>query len=293
VTEWQGKLRTIRDPLDSSTPRLLDSPSPCDPVTPGSSDDPYADLPALYDLGHAHLRDDVALYLQLAQVVGDPILELGCGTGRVLGPLAAAGHRVVGVDRSVPMLERARAELERQDLAGRVTLSQGDMTEADRAPGGPFGLVLCTLNGLAHLTSASEQRAALLAARRALDPRGMLVLDLLNPTPDLLSGFDGRVVHEGARAQEDGARVDRFASRTHQPAEQRIETTLWYDVQEPKGALRRVRSEFGMRYLMRAEIELLLELTGFASWMLYGSYELDPYDDDSERLLVTAEVTAP
>ena len=172
-------------------------------------------------------------------------------------------------------------------------MTQGEMTEADRVPGGPFGLVLFTLNGLPHLTSVSEQRAALLAARQALDPRGMLVLDLLNPTPDLLSTFDGRVVHEGAWTQSDGARVDRFASRTHHPAEQRIETSLWYDVQEANGDFRRVRSEFGLRYLTRAEIELLLELTGFASWMLYGSYELDPYDDESERLLVTAEVTAP
>jgi SAM-dependent methyltransferase len=60
-------------------------------------DDPYAELPELYDLEHAGLTEDIDLYLRLAEVVGDPILELGCGTGRVLGPLAAAGNRITGV----------------------------------------------------------------------------------------------------------------------------------------------------------------------------------------------------
>ena len=74
-------------------------------------DDPYAELPELYDLEHAEFTEDVDLYLRLAEVVGDPILELGCGTGRVLAPLAAAGHRVTGIDRSRAMLDRARATL--------------------------------------------------------------------------------------------------------------------------------------------------------------------------------------
>src|SRR5215218_9993165 len=75
-------------------------------------DDPYAEIPELYDLEHAGFSEDVDLYLRLAEVVGDPILELGCGTGRVLGALAAAGNRVTGVDRSGPMLDRARSALQ-------------------------------------------------------------------------------------------------------------------------------------------------------------------------------------
>src|SRR3954453_3214199 len=65
--------------------------------------DPYAELPDLYDLEHVGFTEDIDLYLRLAEVVGDPILELGCGTGRVLGPLGAAGNGVSGIDRSKPM----------------------------------------------------------------------------------------------------------------------------------------------------------------------------------------------
>ena len=255
--------------------------------------DPYAELPELYDLEHAGFTEDVDLYLRLAEVVGDPILELGCGTGRVLGPLAAAGNRVTGLDRSRPMLDRARSMLHAQSSINSqlVTLAQGSMIEAERAPGGPFGLVIFSLNGLMHVSAMAEQRAALASARRALDPRGMLVVDLLNPTPELLTTFDGRVRHEGAWRRSDGTTVDRFSVRTQDSAEQTIDTELWYDLVDPAGYIRRIRSGFPMRYLIASELALLLELTGFVEWKIYGSYDLDPYDDGSDRLIVTAEVT--
>jgi SAM-dependent methyltransferase len=257
--------------------------------------DPYADLPELYDLEHAGFSEDIELYLRLAEVVGDPILELGCGTGRVLGPLAAAGHRITGIDRSRPMLDRARSVLQVQTHSSTnakcVTLVEGSMTEAERAPGGPFGLVIFSLNGLMHLSARVEQRAALASARRALDPRGMLVIDLLNPTPELLTSLDGRVRHEGSWRKSNGTLVDRFSVRTQDSAEQRIDTELWYDLVDPAGHIRRVRSGFPMRYLVASELALLLELTGFVEWKMYGSYDLDPYEDGSDRLIVTAEVT--
>ena len=253
--------------------------------------DPYALLPELYDLEHAPFSDDIDLYLHLAEVVGDPILELGCGTGRVLVPLAAVGHRVTGIDRSSPMLERARSAVLESGFSERVTLMEGSMTESHHAAGGPFGLVIFSLNGLMHLPARPEQRAALSAARRALDPRGMLVIDALSPNPELLATFDGRVQHEGSWRNADGMTIDRFSSRICSPAEQRIETELWYDLIDHAGNLQRVRSRFPMRYLVPSEIELMLEVVGFAEWTLYGSYDLDPYDDGSERLIVTAEVT--
>lgn len=261
---------------------------------PGMSEidhDPYAALPQLYDLEHEQFADDIGLYLQLAEAVGDPILELGCGTGRVLVPLAEAGWRVTGIDRSGPMLDEARAVLRGLGLNPDPTLVLGEMREAHRAPGGPFGLAIISLNGLMHAATSAEQRAVLRAARQSLDPRGMLVIDALNPTPDLLAGFDGRVQHEGSWLQPDGSVVDRYSARTVDLAEQVISTDLWYDIVDPTGQLRRVRTKFPMRYVTRAELELLLEVTGFVEWQVYGSYDLDPYDASSDRLLVTAEAT--
>ena len=254
------------------------------------SPDPYAEIAELYDLEHQAYGDDLDLYLNLAQVVGDPILEVGCGTGRLLVPLAAAGHRVTGTDRSPAMLDRASRHVAGADLDGLVTLQLGEMTEATAAPGGPFGLAIVALNGLLHLETQAAQRTALAALRAALDPRGQLVLDLLNPTPDALRSLEG-VHHEGVWTRADGTRVDKLSARRVHPAAQTIVTDLWYDLLAPDGSLRRIATTFAMRYVHRAELELLLEQAGFVEWQVYGSYDLDPFADDAERLIVTAEVT--
>ncbi len=256
-----------------------------------SAADPYATIAELYDIEHAGFGADLDFYLDFARAVGDPVLELGCGTGRILTPLAAAGHRVTGVDASPAMLDRARAAINVAGLSHRVLLHRGSMTEADSVPGGPFGLVLITLNGLLHLPTAASQRQALTAARRALDPRGLLLLDLLHPTPEALRAFDRTVGHEGSWPLAGGSRVDKFAARRLLPADQTIETELWYDVVAGDGTVRRTATSYPMRYIQRAELELVLELAGFAEWRLYGSYDLDPFDDDAERLLVAAEVS--
>jgi SAM-dependent methyltransferase len=257
-------------------------------TTPG---DPYDAIAELYDLEHADWTDDLDLYLNVARVVGDPILELGCGAGRVLVPLAEAGFRVTGVDQSPAMLARATQYAAEAGVEDRVALVETTMTDLDRVPGGPFGLVLVPLNGLLHLASAEEQREALAAARRALDPRGQLVLDLFNSTPEAVRAFDGSVIHEGRWTLADGTRVDKFSARRVSPAEQRIDADIWYDLIGASGSMRRVATAFPMRYLHRAELELLLELAGFAEWQIYGGYELEPFDDAAERLVVTAEVT--
>lgn len=253
--------------------------------------DPYSQLPELYDLEHADVADDLDLYLQLAEVVGDPILELGAGTGRLLIPFALAGHRVTGVDRSHPMLERANAAILEAGIGDLVTLHQTDMTNLAAVTEGPFGLAIFSLNGFMHLTTPKEQRAALSAVKNVLDPRGMLVIDVLNPTPELLAVFDGRVRHEGTWTRESGEDVARFAARNHYATTQTILTELWFDLTSEDGSVSRVRTSFPMRYVHRSELELMLELAGFVEWKVYGSYDLDPYDDACDRLIVLAEVT--
>ena len=253
--------------------------------------DPYAEISDFYDLEHADYGDDIDLYLNLALSTGDPVLELGSGSGRLLVPLAEAGHRVTAVDRSPAMMARARRVVDDARVGSRVTFHDGDMTDAGEVPGGPFGLAIIALNGLMHLITQEEQRQTLKAVRRSLDPRGQLVLDLFNPTPDALRPLDHSVSHDGSWTDEGGSRIDKFAARRVHPARQMITTDLWYDSISPSGDLRRTATSYEMRYVHRSEMELLLQLSGFEEWTIYGSYDLDPFDDTSERMIVTAEVT--
>src|SRR5262245_45699042 len=120
--------------------------------------DAYADIPELYDLEHDPFVDDVECYLNFIEAVGDPVLELGCGTGRLLTAIAQAGFRVTGVDRSQAMLDRARVKIAESNLEDLIRLHRGEVTSVFDVPGGPFGVAIIALNGLLHVADAGGQR---------------------------------------------------------------------------------------------------------------------------------------
>lgn len=253
--------------------------------------DPYDKIAEFYDLEHATYDEDLSLYLNLAIATGDPIIELGCGSGRLLLPLASHGFRVTGVDRSAAMIARAERAAKQAGLIDRVTLHTGSMNNLNLVQSGSYGLAIIGLNGFCHATSTVEQRRTLEAVRTALDPRGQLIIDVFNPSLAMLHSVHQSVVHEGSWLLTSGERVDKFSSRRVSTATQMIETDLWYDTTNAAGAVRRVATSFPMRYVTAAELALMLEMAGFAEWQFYGGYDLEPYRDDAERLIVTAELT--
>lgn len=247
----------------------------------------YANIVDLYDLEHDEFQDDLDVIGELAATANGPVLELGCGSGRVLAPLAEAGYEATGVDLSQPMLEMAQSRL--ADIPNhRVTLWHGDMRQATNAPGGPFGLAAFTLNGLMHLPSLETQRHALESAAATLRPGGMLFVDIMHPVPDQLRFLSDGPQLERSWPTDDGGTIDKWSYRTFNASEQMIDTVLWYDSIDPDGSLRRVRTSFTMRYLHEAEFRLLLELTGFEDVRVFGDYDLTPIHDEADRLLVVA-----
>ena len=129
------------------------------------------ELAEIYDAVYAD-RDDAGFWTALAPAEGGT-LELACGTGRVLLPLARAGHEVVGLDLSPAMLARCRTRLAAEPAAvrERVRLVQADMTAFD--VGRRFALVTSPFRGFQHLTAVTDQLACLgrchahLVARRS------------------------------------------------------------------------------------------------------------------------------
>lgn len=255
--------------------------------------DEYASHARFYDLEHADYQEDLAMYAGFATAVeGGGVLDLACGTGRVTLPLAATGHRVTGIDLSPAMLDIARGKVAAAGLEDRVRLVHADMRHVDL--GTTFGLVVITLNSLMHLETQAAQLEALACAAHHVAPPGRLVVDLFNPNvalPD--EQQEGQLFLHCLKVQPDGTHLLHFQSPRVDRAGQIISMTNYYDEMAPGGQVRRHFAPFSLRYVTAGEVPLLVRAAGLEIEALYGTYELDPYDGESPRLVVVASRGAP
>jgi SAM-dependent methyltransferase len=227
-------------------------------------------------------RDDVGFFVDLARAARGPVLEVACGTGRVLLPCARAGAQVVGLDLSAGMLDVCRQRLAREpaDVRARVELYQADMRTFDL--GRQFDLITTPFRGFQHLLAVGDQQLALRAIRRHLADGGRFVLDLFNPSLHFL-GDERWLVNplvEPAFSMPDGrsvVRSFRVVERDYFSQVQRL--AMDYDVTWPDGRSERRSSRFDLRYLFRFEAEHLLVREGFEIEALYGDYQRRAYGE--------------
>jgi SAM-dependent methyltransferase len=237
--------------------------------------------------------DDVAFVRELAAASGGPVLELGAGTGRVSIPLAEAGSRVVGLDRSVAMLrvaEAKRAALP-PDVRRRLRFVQADMT--DYALRRRFGLVFAAFRVFMSLDDVAAQRRALRLAREHLVPGGTLVIDVFDPLLDRIA--PGR--HPGEergvyRHPRTGRAVHvTTVGRTTDAVDQRlVETWRFAELDEAGGVACEELEELTLRWTYRHEMRHLLERSGFEPIAEYSDYAKAPPAYGKEQIWVARKV---
>jgi SAM-dependent methyltransferase len=242
-----------------------------------------ARLAALYDLDAPHGPSAaIDWFRAIAGRTGGPILELGCGTGRVAIPLAQDGHEVVGLDRSPAMLARAERHARREGVSLRLV--EADMRSFSFAEA--FPLVAIPFNTFLMLTP-DDRWACLARVREHLAPTGLLAVDCFQPDPEHIVGRDGGVREEWTRRDpETGREVTKFSSSRANV--DRVELRWWFDEIGDDGRVTRLDRATTMHYLYRREAELLFSAAGFDLEALHGDYDGSPTDASSPKLLVVA-----
>jgi SAM-dependent methyltransferase len=236
-------------------------------------------------------RRDVEFYLGEARKQNGPVLELGCGTGRILLPMARAGLRVTGFDLSARMLERCREKLaaEPAEVRGRVRLVQGDMTAFEL--GEQFTLVIIPFRPFQHLLEVEQQIGCLRSVVRHVAPGGRLIVDFFQTDPRRI--YDPEFHRERSSGPEvalpDGRRL-RVSDRVvaFHRAEQKNDVEMYYDVTHPGGRTERLVFAFAIRYFFRYEVEHLLARCGLRVVELFGDCERSPLRDDSPDMVFVA-----
>lgn len=246
----------------------------------------------LYDLASPYAkRADAAFYLEEAEKSRGKVLEVACGTGRVLLPIARKGISITGIDRSPFMLERCYelVALEPEDVQERIRLEQMDMRNFNL--GERFALATIPFRPLQHMVNVADQLATFRSIHRHLNPGGHLVFDVFNPdlkriaagaTPEsedfpLSKLPDGRSVRRTARV-----------TATH-PLKQINDVELAYYVTDAAGNTEKSVMKFPMRWYGRFEIEHLLERCGFGVKAVYGNFDRSELADSSPEMIFVAE----
>jgi SAM-dependent methyltransferase len=249
--------------------------------------DPYARFAAYYDLEYGGHAADLDFYRQFAYQAGGPILELGCGSGRVMAALTETGLELTGIDTSPAMLEIAR-----QTLGPDARLIECAMERIADCPdlqSDHYWMAFSAINTFLHLPDSGAQLQTLEGLRRVVVQGGLLLLDLMTPDPHYLASLDGRLVHELSARLPCGDRLDKWATRTHDLASQTIDTTVFFDTTSATtGVVSRVIDQYMTRYVHVFELEHLLERAGWRLISLYGSYDLSPFSSESERMIALA-----
>jgi SAM-dependent methyltransferase len=225
------------------------------------------------------MQGDVDFYRRLAAETGGPILEVGCGTGRVATALATDGHEVVGVDLSAPMLRVAEGRRQRLDpaVAGRLSFRQADMTTLDL--GRDFALIITPSRVFQFALTSEAQLQALGALRSHLRPDGRLVLDLFDPLLDRVVPSEDAPPRGGELVlPTSGNRVTwEVTARYPDPARQLVvEDWTYREIGSSGEVLRTEVERLTLRWSTRSEMRLLFELAGLDVVGDFGDFQGGP-----------------
>jgi len=247
--------------------------------------DEYA---AFYDWENARTlgRRDVPFWRTLAAQAGGPVLELGCGTGRIALPLARAGVSVVGIDRSTAMLDRAVKRVRRGRLADRVHLVRGDIRHLPFGDGRPFPLVMAPYGVLQSLLRERDLAATLASVHDVLEPGGTFALELVADLPSWQE-YRKRISLTGWRQRRGGSHVTLVETVRQDPA--RRLTIFDQEFTERRGRVRDIhRFSLTFRTLTVPQMARRLDKAGFEVTALLGDYRGGPWDDRADVWIILA-----
>jgi 2-polyprenyl-3-methyl-5-hydroxy-6-metoxy-1,4-benzoquinol methylase len=246
-------------------------------MKPLDCQDIYADAD-FYDQEFAHREHEIPFFVKQAQLSSGPVLEVGCGTGRITLPIARTGAVITGLDVSSRMLERARRKADEEKLS--VTWLEQDCRNINATQA--FGLILSATNAMQHLHDLDSVNAFLTASRNALRAGGTVILDVFNPDPAKLARTAAVRYHHKAFVDANANKMHVEAASEYNSATQILAFTLFYLC---GGKLVRTK-RVNMRCFFPEELLALCQFNGLDVVRRYGNYDETPFRKDSPKQII-------
>jgi SAM-dependent methyltransferase len=253
--------------------------------TPAGQPSPFDDG-ELYDILCQGLDYGIDFYVGLAREAKGPVLDIACGTGRVLLPILQAGVDADGLDLFRPMLDTASRKA--AALGFSPALHRGDM--ADFRMPRRYALVVITFNAFCHMLTTEDQLRCLGCIRRHLLPGGLLAFDGAFPGLAWIGAPQDRRELEGETEDpRTGQTLRCYDIRGFDRVAQVQRSRYEVERVEADGTTRIIhRSEFFVRWTYKAEMELLLRAAGYSRFEICGGFDRRPLTQETDGMVVLA-----
>lgn len=245
-----------------------------------------------YDYFELGQTGDIGFYRRESELTSGEILELGCGTGRVLIPIAQSGSSITGLDKSPKMLEIARKNLLRveETAQSNINLVQGDMRSFSL--GRKFELITIPNRSFLHILTPEDQKSTLENIREHLCEDGRLIFNI--PDPNLESIVSEHKPIENPMRKhsefinpETGNTVLVWVTRNYDLTNQLVKQLYIFDEISNGGLLvNKYYTSLHLRLTFRYEMEYLLTLSGFKIDRLYGSFKKESFEQGREQIWI-------
>jgi len=243
-----------------------------------------------YDAAYAAKKDlvDLPFYVELAKKYGGPVLEIGCGTGRVLLPIVREGVEIHGADQSPAMLRvlKKRLKSESREVRSKVRLFQGDMRTVRLKK--KYSLVIMPFRPLQHMHTLKDQIAALTSAAAHLNKGGVFAFDVFLPK------FEGIAAAIGQKRlelewndPEDATKVVRryYRMESWDKINQTFAGTFRFEIHQGEKLLAEETETLRMTYYLYPQLRALFLLADLEAVKEYGSFAKTPLDDTAEQMV--------
>ena len=234
----------------------------------------YYDLTSeFYDLEYGLGQADVIFFSRMARQTGSPVLEIGCGTGRISIPIAETGIEVWGLDNSRNMLRAFQQKLKKLNESLNIKIVEGDALDfkLDKK----FNLIFFASNTFLHLDQESKLKALEIAANHLSD-KGILVVDVFNPQV-LGTKLDSMYYMNGYPIINNGRKFLVYAHSKHIPGEKKIIVDKKYYLAIEDGLVESLRTHFVINYITKGDLEQLAESASLKIVDIYGDYDFSSF----------------
>jgi ubiquinone/menaquinone biosynthesis C-methylase UbiE len=225
-------------------------------------------------------RGDIAFYRKYAERQGSPILELGCGTGRILIPIAQTGIECYGLDMNRDMLGICETKVRAFGLTNvRLQSASMDQFEYDQK----FSMIYIPFRSFQHLLDPEAEMRCLRLIRNHLKPDGLFILDVFAPNMERLGKYSNTQPTQWEKEftrknLETESTITRYYQARANYSDQIIELEMKWEERNADGIIcARKEGSFKLRYIFRYELEHLLVRCGFNP-TIYGTFDEKPYD---------------